>query len=74
MNKAKHVAVDFCSAEEAPALVNDPRFMSLEEFDGCCEVNIQSMGFWAYPGCLFCLIKLLHVTSFIEIICTTFHR
>ena len=45
MNKAKHVAVDFCSPEEAPTFVNDPRFMSLEEFDdGCCEVNISFLG------------------------------
>ena len=64
MNKSKHLSVDFCSAEEAPTLVNDPRFMSLEEFDdGCCEVNMQGMGFWVYPVCLFCLIKLLRVAS-----------
>lgn len=41
MNKSKHLSVDFCAEERASELVNDPRFMSLEEFDGCYEVNIQ---------------------------------
>ena len=39
MNKSKHLSVDFCAEERASDLVNDPRFMSLEEFDGCYEVN-----------------------------------
>ena len=41
MNKSKHVAVDFVNEDKAIKLVNDPRFMSLEEFPGnCYEVNI----------------------------------
>ncbi len=41
MNKSKHVAVDFVDEDKALKLVNDPRFMSLEEFPGnCYEVNI----------------------------------
>ena len=75
MNKSKHLSVDFCSAEEAPTLVNDPRFMSLEEFDdGCCEVNMQGMGFWVYPVCVFCLIKTFACRQFIRITCTSLHR
>ena len=45
MNKSKHLSVDFCSEEKTGELVNDPRFMSLEEFDGCYEVNMQDLGF-----------------------------
>ncbi len=44
MNKSKHLSVNFCSEERVPDLVNDPRFMSLEEFDGCYEVNICDLG------------------------------
>ena len=36
MNKKKHLSVDFCSDEKAAQLVNDPRFMSLDEFEGGC--------------------------------------
>ena len=59
MNKSKHLSVDFCSEERAPDLVNDPRFMSLEEYDGCYEVNIQTKqkidvygDFFEHIGCL----------------------
>lgn len=42
MNKARHVSVDFCSKEKAIKLVNDPRFMALEEFsDSFYEVLFQ---------------------------------
>ncbi len=41
MNKAKHVAVDFVTEDKALKMVNDPRFMSLEEFPGdCFEVSV----------------------------------
>ena len=41
MNKSKHLNVEICSEERTGVLVNDPRFMSLEEFDdGCYEVNV----------------------------------
>ena len=39
MNKKKHTDVEFCTFERATKLVNDPRFVSLEEFeDDCFEV------------------------------------
>ena len=41
MNKSKHLAVDFVTEEKALELVNDPRFMAIEEFPGdCYEVCI----------------------------------
>ena len=52
MNKSKHLSVDFCSEERVPDLVNDPRFMSLEEFDGCYEVNIWNLEVWRVLGVL----------------------
>ena len=40
MNKDKHTSVKFCGKHEASVLVNDPRFISLDEFEGeCYEVN-----------------------------------
>ena len=36
MNKSKHLSVEFCSEAKATNLVNNPRFMSIEEFDGDC--------------------------------------
>lgn len=39
MNKSRHLSVEFCSElDRASELVNNPRFMSLEEFEGCYEV------------------------------------
>lgn len=41
MNKAKHTDVQFCKFEKASKLVNDPRFVSIEEFsDESFEVII----------------------------------
>ena len=34
MNKAKHLSVEFCKHEKAAKLINDPKFMSVEEFEG----------------------------------------
>ena len=43
MNKSKHLDTQFCNDDEAQNLVNNPRFMSLEEFDnGTYEVNITN--------------------------------
>ncbi len=36
MNKSRHLAVDFVTEDKALKLVNDPRFMTLEEFSGSC--------------------------------------
>ena len=33
MNKDKHLSIEFCDEDRACQLVNDPRFMSLEEFE-----------------------------------------
>ena len=42
MNKSKHTCVNFCSSDQAAQLINDPRFISLDEFDGdCFEVNYK---------------------------------
>lgn len=38
MNKMKHHDVKFLAEEAAVNAVNNPRFISLEEFDGCYEV------------------------------------
>lgn len=44
MNKSKHLSVKFCTHDEASKLINDPRFMSIDEFeDDCFEVIIQIM-------------------------------
>ena len=41
MNKSKHLSVEFCKSDGVSKLVNDPRFMSLDEFeDDCYEVVI----------------------------------
>ena len=41
MNKKKHTDVHFCTREKASKLINDPRFVSLDEFnDDCYEVII----------------------------------
>lgn len=41
MNKSKHLDVQFCGDDEVQNLVNNPRFMSVEEFDNrSYEVNI----------------------------------
>lgn len=41
MNKDKHTSVKFCSIDEASSLVNNPRFVSLDEFEGgCVEVSM----------------------------------
>ena len=54
MNKSKHLNVDFCSEEKTGELVNDPRFMSLEEFDGCYEVNVWDFGgVWVSLGVVY---------------------
>ena len=34
MNKEKHLSVEFCKHEKASKLINDPKFMSIEEFEG----------------------------------------
>ena len=34
MNKGKHLSVEFCRHEKASKLINDPKFMSIEEFEG----------------------------------------
>ena len=34
MNKAKHLDVKFCPGQDVANIVNSPRFMSLEEFEG----------------------------------------
>ena len=40
MNKAKHLDVDFCDYEKARKLVNNPRLVSVDEFDAdCFEVS-----------------------------------
>lgn len=33
MNKSKHLDVKFCTHHEASKLLNDPRFMSIDEFE-----------------------------------------
>ena len=38
MNKNKHQDVKFVSESDALKLVNDPRFMALEEYGECYEV------------------------------------
>jgi hypothetical protein len=38
MNKSKHQSVKFLDEREAAKAVNDPRFLSLEEFDNSYEV------------------------------------
>ena len=62
MNKSKHLSVDFCSEERVLEMVNDPRFMSLEEYDGCYEVNIWELGilasFQVYWGALDVVLNL----------------
>ena len=41
MNKSKHLSVEFCRSDGVSKLVNDPRFLSLDEFeDDCFEVDI----------------------------------
>lgn len=42
MNKARHLSVNFCAEKKACELVNNPRFMTLEEFDGDCYEVIYS--------------------------------
>ena len=40
MNKSKHMDTQFCNDEEAQQLVNNPRFMCLEELEnGSYEVR-----------------------------------
>ena len=42
MNKSKHTDVQFCTLDKAIKLINDPRFVSLEECeDDCFEVSFQ---------------------------------
>ena len=48
MNKSKHLAVNFVTEDKALKLVNDPRFMALEEFPGdCYEVGFTT-SIWFY--------------------------
>ena len=58
MNKSKHLDVGFCSEEKTGERVNDPRFMSLEEFDdGCYEVNVWDFDeVWASLGVVYSII------------------
>ena len=40
MNKSKHLDVQFVNEQNAAKLVNNPKFVSLEEhFDDCYEVS-----------------------------------
>ena len=47
MNKAKHYDVGFCDFDAATKLVNDPRFVSIDEFeDDCFEVTVFLLLFY----------------------------
>ena len=33
MNKSKHLSVEFCKSDGVSKLINDPHFMSIDEFE-----------------------------------------